>query len=169
MLPEPETRGDEGRFAGTWQNKAAGQALRAARLSLGRLGGTQSAFAARLSEQLGISISPTTLSGWETGRRTVPVPVWMAAAVVTGQLLEAPAGVSSTEATAPTEPLALARQLGGQDAVAIAELTEQIQTLRQQYAALYAQVVEAFMRAGLPFPEASTQTLRRQSRETYSG
>jgi hypothetical protein len=49
----------------------AGRVLRAA-----RQGAKQSEFAATLSEELCIPISTTALSGWETGRRQVPAPVW---------------------------------------------------------------------------------------------
>ena len=81
--------GEEGRFAATWQNKAAGRALRAARLSLDGQESKQTAFASMLSDQLGIAVNPTTLSGWETGRRTVPAPVWMAAAMAARQSIDA--------------------------------------------------------------------------------
>src|SRR5579884_1312217 len=57
-------RDGEGRFASTPQNKAAGHALRAARLGLGA---SQAAFAALLGQRLQIPLSPTTLSSWETG------------------------------------------------------------------------------------------------------
>src|SRR3982751_4035325 len=93
--------GEEGRFASTWQNKAAGRALRAARLSLGGQESKQTAFASMLSEQLGIAVNPTTLSGWETGRRTVPAPVWMAAAMAAQQSIDALLGETSMPEVVP--------------------------------------------------------------------
>src|SRR5579884_2801134 len=78
-------RDGEGRFASTPQNKAAGHALRAARLGLGA---SQAAFAALLGQRLQIPLSPTTLSSWETGRRSVPSSVWIAAATAAGRSLD---------------------------------------------------------------------------------
>src|SRR5438552_2312659 len=89
-----EPKGDEGRFAATWQNKAAGRALRVARQSLGPNRSKQSVFAATLSDELKVQISPTTLSGWETGRRQVPASVWIAAAMTSNQSLDAILGES---------------------------------------------------------------------------
>src|SRR5260370_38645153 len=85
----PEPRGEEGRFATMWQNKAAGRALRAARAEA-----KQAEFAAALSQELGIPVSTTALSGWETGRRQVPVPVLMAAAKIANGSLDALLGES---------------------------------------------------------------------------
>ncbi|MGH2769366.1 MAG: hypothetical protein ACRDJF_02425, partial [Actinomycetota bacterium] len=143
---------EEGRFAASWQNKAAGRALRAARMSSPDGGTKQSTFAAALSEQLGIPISPTTLSGWETGRRTVPAPVWMAAALVSKQSLDALLG----EAGAP-EVVTWAQSLGlpgrfEAQATEMRDLKDEVRQLRQQYASLYTQMVDAFTRAGLPRP-----------------
>src|SRR5215471_9944789 len=84
-----EPRGEEGRFAATWQNKAAGRSLRAARQSA-----KQSEFAATLSQELGTTISTTALSGYETGRRQVPAAVLMAAAMAANQSLDALMGES---------------------------------------------------------------------------
>lgn len=77
----------EGRFASTWQNRAAGRALRAARLSP-EAGATQVDFAARLSVGLGIDISPATLSNYESGRRGVPTAVLIEAGLVSGRSID---------------------------------------------------------------------------------
>jgi len=63
--------------------------LRAARLTLPHELSRQAGFAATLNRELGVPISPTTLSGWETGRRTVPAAVWLAAALSSNQSLDA--------------------------------------------------------------------------------
>src|SRR5262249_53992429 len=82
-------RGDQGRFAATDDNRTAGEVLKAARASLeDKDARTQLAFASAISERLRVPISPTTLSGWETARRTVPGPVLLAAAKVSGQSLD---------------------------------------------------------------------------------
>jgi hypothetical protein len=61
-----------------------------------------------LSEQLGIPVNPTTLSGWETGRRTVPAPVWMAAAMAAQQSIDALLGETAMPEVVPwTEALGL--------------------------------------------------------------
>src|SRR5438128_4420292 len=83
-----EAAGTEGRLAATWQNKAAGRALRGARLALGPQGAKQAAFAAALGRELGMEFSPTALSGWETGRRAVPAAILLAAALSTDQSLD---------------------------------------------------------------------------------
>src|SRR2546421_3841443 len=64
----------DGRFASTRQNRTAGKALRAARLAAGTEGAapTQTEFAARLGDGLGLEISAAALSNWESGRRSVP-------------------------------------------------------------------------------------------------
>src|SRR5947209_20056826 len=147
-VSEPQLRpGEEGRFAGTWQNKAAGRVLRAARLSVPREDGKQANFASALSEQLGIPISPTTLSGWETGRRTVPAPVWMAAAFAASQSLDALLSeTGGAEVTPWAESLGLLHRLEAQQAE-IHQLRDELQELRQQQASLYARLVEALTRA----------------------
>ena len=146
-----EPKGDEGRFAATWQNKAAGRALRVARQSLGQSRSKQSVFAATLSDELKVQISPTTLSGWETGRRQVPASVWIAAAMTSNQSLDAILGESGApEVAVWAEALGLTARLDA--------LTDQIETLkadlrevRQQYADLHNDVIDTLARAGLPY------------------
>jgi transcriptional regulator with XRE-family HTH domain len=88
-VAEQVSDGHEGRLANTRQNRAAGRALRAARLSLGPQGSKQTAFAATLSRELGMPFTATALSGWENGKRSVPGAVLVAAAMITGQSLDA--------------------------------------------------------------------------------
>lgn len=161
--------GEEGRFASTWQNKAAGRALRAARLSLGGQESKQTAFASMLSEQLGIAVNPTTLSGWETGRRTVPAPVWMAAAMAARQSIDALLGETSMPEVVPwAEALGLPKRLDAQ-ATEIETLKGELEQMRREHATFYAQVVDALARAGLPPPDqarvpgASAQPGQRRS------
>jgi transcriptional regulator with XRE-family HTH domain len=138
--------GEEGRFAATWQNKAAGRALRAA-----RQGVTQSDFAAALSRDLGVPISATALSGWETGRRQVPAPVWLAAAMVSKQSLDATlADSGAPEAVSWAEGLGLSQRMESQ-AADLRKLREELAELRQQYATFYTDVIQAFSRAGVSF------------------
>jgi len=138
--------GEEGRFAATWQNKAAGRALRAA-----RQGATQSDFAAALSRDLGVPISATALSGWETGRRQVPAPVWLAAAMAAKVSLDAILAESGTpEAVTFVEGLGLLQRIESQ-AVELRALREELAEVRQQYGTLYADVIQALSRAGVAF------------------
>jgi len=88
-MPEGTSDVREGRLANTRQNRAAGRALRAARLSLGSQGSKQTAFAATLSRELGMPFTATAVSGWENGKRSVPGAVLVAAAMMTGQSLDA--------------------------------------------------------------------------------
>jgi hypothetical protein len=144
--------GEEGRFAATWQNKAAGRALRAARLSLDGQESKQTAFASMLSEQLGIPVNPTTLSGWETGRRTVPAPVWMAAAMAAQQSIDALLGETAMPEVVPwVEALGMPKRLDSQ-AAEIEGLKGELEQMRREHAAFYTQVVDALARAGLPPP-----------------
>jgi transcriptional regulator with XRE-family HTH domain len=141
-----EPRGEEGRFAATWQNKAAGRALRVARQRA-----RQSEFAAALSRELGVPISATALSGWETGRRQVPAPVWLAAAMVSNQSLDAVLAESGApEAVSWAEGLGLPQRIESQ-AAELRSLREELAALRQQYGALYADVIQSFTRAGVRF------------------
>jgi hypothetical protein len=143
----PELRsGEEGRFAATWQNKAAGRALRAA-----RQGTTQADFAAVLSRDLGVPISATALSGWETGRRQVPAPVWLAAAMASNLSLDAILAESGTaEAVSFVEGLGLVRRIDSQ-AAEMRALREELAELRQQYGTFYTDVIQSFSRAGVRF------------------
>jgi hypothetical protein len=150
--PEPR---DEGRFAATWQNKAAGRALRVA-----RQGAKQLEFAAALSRELGVTISVTALSGWETGRRQVPAPVWMAAAMAAGQSLDALVAESGApEAVAWAEGLGLPQRMDSQDAD-IRDLKSELAAMRQQYADFQTSVMETLGRGGLP----QAPPARRQAR-----
>lgn len=79
----------EGRFASTWQNRVAGQALRAARLATGDGNERQATFAARLADGLGVEISSAALSNWESGRRGVPAVVLLEAAMISGISIDA--------------------------------------------------------------------------------
>jgi transcriptional regulator with XRE-family HTH domain len=80
---------DQGRFARTRANDICARALKAARLSLRpKDATTQAAFAEALAAALDVAISSTTLSGWETNRRTVPGPVLEEAAKVAGLSLD---------------------------------------------------------------------------------
>jgi hypothetical protein len=147
-----EARGEEGRFAATWQNKAAGRAIRAARLSLGPEGAKQAAFAARLSEELGVPVSPTTLSGWETGRRAVPATVWVAAAMVSNQSLDAVLGEAGAPEVAQwTERIGLASRLERQTAD-LESLRVELDQVRSEVAdsgAMLARCLAALERAGM--------------------
>ncbi len=156
-----EPRGEEGRFAATWQNKAAGRALRAA-----RLGAKQSDFAATLSQELGIPISTTALSGWETGRRQVPAPVWVAAAMASSQSLDALLAESGApEAISWAEGLGLTQRMESQEAD-IRDLKVEFAAMRQQYADLQTDVMQTLSRAGLP--HAPRQAAREGRRERKS-
>ncbi len=88
-MAEQVSDGHEGRLANTRHNRAAGRALRAARLSLGPQGSKQTAFAATLGRELGMPFTATAVSGWENGKRSVPGAVLVAAAMMTGQSLDA--------------------------------------------------------------------------------
>jgi transcriptional regulator with XRE-family HTH domain len=81
----------DGRFASTRQNQVAGRALRAARQASGPdpEGLTQVEFAARLGVGLGIEISASALSNWESGRRSVPTAVLIEAAAASSQSTDA--------------------------------------------------------------------------------
>lgn len=85
---------EEGRLQATWQNRAAGRALRSARVSMSDGGSKQAAFASRLSRGLGISISVAALSNWENGRRTVPMAVLVEAATTSGKSIDSLLGES---------------------------------------------------------------------------
>src|SRR5207253_1545556 len=84
----------DGRFASTRQNRTAGKALRAARLAAGTEGAapTQTEFAARLGDGLGLEISAAALSNWESGRRSVPSAVLLQAVAVSGGVCRCLAG-----------------------------------------------------------------------------
>lgn len=153
-----EPRGEEGRFAGTWQNKAAGRALRA-----GRGDAKQSEFAAALSRELGLSISTTALSGWETGRRQVPTPVLLAVAKIAERSLDALMAESGApEVVTWAEGLGLPQRMDSQ-AADIAALRAELAELRQRYAAFQAEVIETFTRAGLPYSPRSSRPMGRAS------
>lgn len=154
----PEPRGEEGRFAATWQNKAAGRALRAARQAA-----KQSEFAATLSQELGIPISATALSGWETGRRQVPAPVWMAAAMAAGQSLDALVAESGApEAVSWAKGLGLPQRMESQ-AADIQDLKAELAALRQQYADFQTNVMQSLTRAGLPHAPGTARRTGRAS------
>jgi hypothetical protein len=151
--PEPtDGRGEEGRFAANWQNKAAGRALRAVRLAAAPDGATQADFAATLSQELGVPISPTTLSGWETGRRAVPATVWIAAAVASNQSLDAVLGETGAPAVVGwAERMGLTGRLEGQ-AAEIDALRTELDGIRGELAesgAMLARCIAALEGAGL--------------------
>jgi hypothetical protein len=75
-------------MAGTWQNAAAGQVVRAAREAMPDKV-TQDAFAARLSRDLGFPISASAVSNWETGRRGVPGAVLVGSVLASGTSADA--------------------------------------------------------------------------------
>jgi hypothetical protein len=145
-------RGEEGRYAATWQNKAAGRALRAARLAVAPGGAKQAVFAAKLSQELGLPISPTTLSGWETGRRAVPATVWIAAAIASSQSLDAVLGESGApEVAGWAERLGLTTRLERHTAE-IEALRAELDGVRGELAdsgAMLARCVAGLERAGL--------------------
>ncbi len=144
--------GDEGRFAATRQNKAAGRALRAARRET-----SQAAFADTLSAELGVPVSPTTLSGWETGRRSVPAAVWLAAAVASGQSLDALVGESGLPAVEEwANRLGLPQWMERQTAE-LQTLKDEVAGLRQQYATLYADVVQTLTQEGVASPQRASR------------
>jgi transcriptional regulator with XRE-family HTH domain len=156
-----EPRGEEGRFAATWQNKAAGRALRAARRDA-----KQSDFAAALSRELGIPISTTALSGWETGRRQVPAPVWVAAAMASSQSLDALLAESGTaEAVGWAEGLGLPQRMESHE-TDIRDLKAELAAMRQQYADFQNDVRQTLSRAGLPDVPRQTGRETRRERKT---
>jgi transcriptional regulator with XRE-family HTH domain len=111
-MAERVSEGHEGRIAATRHNRAAGKALRAARLSLGPQGSKQAAFAATLGRELGMPFTATAVSGWENGKRSVPGAVLVAAAIVTGQSLDALLGeAEEPEVVRWAETLGLPRRL----------------------------------------------------------
>ncbi len=68
-------------------------------------GSKQAAFAARLSRATGVPVSVSTLSNWETGRRTVPGPMLIEAAIASGSSVDAllaSAGEPASDAWAET-------------------------------------------------------------------
>ena len=89
----------DGWFASTRQNRTAGKALRAARLAAGPEGAapTQTEFAARLGDGLGLEISAAALSNWESGRRSVPSAVLLQAVAVSGGSAGTSAGAAAGE------------------------------------------------------------------------
>src|SRR5262249_15257022 len=89
-MTEDRSEAEEGRrLAASWQNRSAGRVLRAARGAMPEGESKQAAFAARLSREIGIPVSASPLSNWETGRRTVPGPVLIEAAIVSGSSFDA--------------------------------------------------------------------------------
>jgi transcriptional regulator with XRE-family HTH domain len=107
----------DGRFASTRQNQLAGRALRAARQASGTgpEGVTQVEFAARLGAGLGIEISASALSNWESGRRSVPTAVLIEAAAASSQSTDALlARAGSTRVDASADHVDLAQQLAEQ-------------------------------------------------------
>jgi hypothetical protein len=106
---------DEGRrLAASWQNKAAGRVLRAARSSMPDGGSKQAAFAARLGRAIGLDISVSTLSNWETGRRTVPGPVLIEAAIASSTSIDTLLGdTGQPETTTWAETLGLPQKIAG--------------------------------------------------------
>jgi transcriptional regulator with XRE-family HTH domain len=132
---------DEGRkLARTWQNRMAGRVLRAARANAGTDGENQAEFAARLGRATRTSVSISTLSNWETGRRTVPGPMLIEAAIATGGSLDALLA-SAGEDEPATAAWAAKRTFP-------ARVRELEQELRQQ-AALLATMLKALEERGI--------------------
>jgi hypothetical protein len=116
MTERPAERG-EGKLAASWQNKAIGRALRAARLALGEGSSKQAAFAARLSRDLQMPLSATAVSNWESGRRTVPGAVLLAAATAASESMDALLGESGEPKVVTwVEGLGLPQRLRAQEA-----------------------------------------------------
>src|SRR5205823_13779907 len=103
-------------------------------------------------EELGVHISPTTLSGWETGRRAVPATVWIAAAIASNQSLDAVLGEAGTpEVAAWAERMGLPNRLE-QHTAELEALRSELDQLRGELAdsgAMLARCVGALERAGL--------------------
>ncbi|MBJ7601334.1 MAG: hypothetical protein DLM67_15695 [Candidatus Nephthysia bennettiae] len=112
----------DGRFASTRQNRTAGKALRAARLAAGpeEATPTQTEFAARLGDGLGLEISAAALSNWESGRRSVPSAVLLQAVAVSGGSADALLARARDRAAAGTSAGAAA------DEIDLAGLAEQV-------------------------------------------
>ena len=168
-MAEQVSDGHDGRLANTRQNRAAGRALRAARLSLGPQGSKQTAFAATLGRELGIPFTATAVSGWENGKRSVPGAVLVAAAMVTGQSFDALFGeAGEPDVVQWAETLGMPQRLtalehrvglrpptdeagGGTPTERVADLEAQLATLAQIVQALQESldvVQEQLLRAG---------------------
>lgn len=77
-------------------------------------GSKQAAFAARLGRAIGLDISVSTLSNWETGRRTVPGPVLIEAAIASGTSIDTLLGdTGQPETTTWAETLGLPQKIAG--------------------------------------------------------
>ena len=122
----------DGRFASTRQNRTAGKALRAARLAAGTEGAapTQTEFAARLGDGLGLEISAAALSNWESGRRSVPSAVLLQAVAVSGGSADALLARARDRAAAGTSAGAAAGE------VDLAGLAEQVTEQGREISAL---------------------------------
>lgn len=81
--PVPEPNNEAAKYARTEQNRRAGKMIKAAR-------GEQKGilFAPALSQALGVAVSESSLSNYETGRRAVPAAVLLAASDVSGKSLD---------------------------------------------------------------------------------
>ncbi|MGH2731522.1 MAG: hypothetical protein ACRDJG_00975 [Actinomycetota bacterium] len=87
--------------------------------------------------------------------------MWMAAALVSKQSLDALLGeAGAPEIVTWAESLGLAGRLEAHVAE-IQDLKDGVGKLRQQYASLYTQMVDAFTRAGLPHPKQAGPDARR--------
>ena len=96
--------------------------MRAARLAVGPEGAapTQTEFAARLGDGLGLEISAAALSNWESGRRSVPSAVLLQAVAVSGWSADALLARAPDRAAAGTSAGAAAGE------VDLAGLAEQV-------------------------------------------
>jgi transcriptional regulator with XRE-family HTH domain len=127
--------------AKTWQNRAAGAALRVA-----RGGQRQEDFASALGGELGYSLSGQAVAGYETGNRGVPSAVLLAAAMLAGKSVDA----LFLEAELDVEPLQ-------EWLAAVVNATSRDQLVSRAIDELQAQMDQVFGELGLAQPESRTR------------
>ncbi|MGH7882488.1 MAG: helix-turn-helix domain-containing protein [Candidatus Dormibacteraceae bacterium] len=163
LMEQEQREADDGKLATTWQNRAAGRALRVARSSMTDGISKQAAFASRLSRQLGIPISVSSLSNWENGRRTVPGAVLLEAAFTSESSLDAILGeVGEPEVTNWAEKLGFPERVAELEMQMAAqkETIRSLAQIREELAAsgqTMARVVNALDEAGIWDASDSTQ------------
>ena len=155
----------DGRFATTWQNRAAGRALRSARLSAGDGNTTQADFAARLSSGLGTEISAAALSNYESGRRGVPSAVLIEAGLVSGSTTDALLAKSGeprlrAKATEPVPEAGLSSWTRRFDEQS--QLVLSVRREVQDQARLLARLRRRLEQAGITLAETSDEESERQ-------
>ncbi len=119
-----------------------------------RLKMSQDEFARELSKFLRRPMSQSQISDWERGRFEPSASILLAVAEMAGL------SVDELRATGPASMIERLEHLENEidrlirpegEAADVQELKAQVQELRQQHGAFYAEVVQAFTRAGVPF------------------